>query len=62
MLDMSDQSTFSWKPWGLQSAMKELSINSGTTVTWDDEETFETNISVVPGLEMASDIINRTKR
>jgi len=36
--------------------MKELSINSGTIVTWDDEETLETNISVVP-LEMAAGIL-----
>jgi len=27
--------------------MKELPVNSGTIVTWDDEETLETNISVV---------------
>jgi len=48
MLDMFDQNTFSWKPWGLQSAMKELSINSGTIVTWNDKTTLEGNIKVVP--------------
>jgi predicted AAA+ superfamily ATPase len=29
--------------------MDEFSIKSGTIVTWDDEASFETNISAVPG-------------
>lgn len=33
---------------GLQSAMKELSIDSGIIVTWDDEKILEGNINVVP--------------
>jgi hypothetical protein len=46
--DMTDHKTFNRELRGLQSAMKELSIDSGTIVTWDDEETLETNVSVVP--------------
>lgn len=46
--DMTDQSTFNREPRGLQSAMKELSVDSGTIVTWDDEATWEESISMVP--------------
>ncbi len=45
---MADQKTFKRELRGLQSAMKELSIDSGTIVTWDDEATLAGNISVVP--------------
>ncbi|MFZ5758180.1 MAG: ATP-binding protein [Thermodesulfobacteriota bacterium] len=46
--DMTDQNTFNRELRGLQSAMKELSINFGTIVTWDDEAIIEGNINVVP--------------
>jgi hypothetical protein len=46
--DMTDRNTFNRELRGLQSAMKELSIDSGTIVTWDDETTLEGNIEVVP--------------
>lgn len=45
---MTDQNTFNRELRGVQSAMKELSINSGTIVTWYDEATLEGNITVVP--------------
>jgi len=47
--DMTDQNTFNRELRGLQSAMNELSIDSGTIVTWDDETNLEKeNINVVP--------------
>lgn len=46
--DMRDQGTFNRELRGLQNAMKELSIDSGTIVTWDDEATLEGNVRVVP--------------
>ena len=46
--DMSDKNTFNRELRGLKSAMAELSVNSGTILTWDDETTLEDNISVVP--------------
>jgi len=46
--DMADRSTFSRELRGLRSAMKELSIDSGTIVTWDDEAELDGNISVLP--------------
>lgn len=46
--DMADQNTFNRELRGLQSAMQELSIDSGTIVTWDDEVDLEGNISVIP--------------
>ncbi len=46
--DMADQNTFNRELRGLQSAMKELSIDSGTIVTWDDEAELEGKIKVVP--------------
>lgn len=46
--DMSDNKTFNRELRGLQSAMQELSVGSGTIVTWDDETTLEGNIQVAP--------------
>jgi hypothetical protein len=46
--DMTDQKTFNRELRSLQSAMKKLSIDSGTIVTWDDEADLEGNIKVVP--------------
>jgi predicted AAA+ superfamily ATPase len=44
---MSDEKTFKRELRGLQTAMQELSITSGTIVTWDDEAILEDNIMVV---------------
>jgi len=46
--DMSDKRTFDREMRGLKSAMAELSMDNGTIVTWDDEETVDDNIRVVP--------------
>jgi len=46
--NMSDKKTFSRELRGLKSAMNELSITSGTIVTWDDETSLDDNIGVVP--------------
>ena len=46
--DMTEQNTFNRELRGLQSAMQELAIDSGTIVTWDDETELAGNISVVP--------------
>jgi uncharacterized protein len=45
---MTDKKTFDREYRGLQSAMEELSISSGTIVTWDDESQLDNNINVVP--------------
>jgi predicted AAA+ superfamily ATPase len=45
---MSDEGVFKRELRGIKSAMKELSITSGTIVTWDDETLLENNINVVP--------------
>ena len=45
---MTDKKTFDREYRGLQSAMKEFSIHSGTIVTWDDEARLDSNIKVVP--------------
>jgi len=45
---ISDQKTFDREYRGLQSAMEELSISSGTIITWDDEVQFDNNIGAVP--------------
>jgi len=45
---MSDPKTFDREYRGLQSAMTELSIPSGTIVTWDDEARLDNNINAVP--------------
>ena len=46
--EMSEQETFERERRGLKAAMEELSISSGTVVTWDDEISLEGNIEVVP--------------
>jgi predicted AAA+ superfamily ATPase len=46
--DMSENKTSERELRGLKSAMNELSIPSGTVVTWDDETAFDNNIDVVP--------------
>ena len=46
--DISDDKTFNRELRGLQSAMNEFSIASGTIVTWDDETFLENNIEAVP--------------
>ena len=45
---LSDQKTFDREYRGLQNAMKELSISSGTVVTWDDEAQLNNNIHAIP--------------
>jgi hypothetical protein len=46
--DMSDKKTFNREYRGLQSAMEELSITSGTIVTRDDEARMDNNIEIIP--------------
>lgn len=46
--ELSDEKTFKRELRGLQTVMDELSISSGTIVTWDDEAIFDNNITVVP--------------
>ena len=46
--EMAEQETFERELRGLKAAMEELSISSGTVVTWDDEISLEGNIEVVP--------------
>ena len=46
--DISDKKVFNREFRGLESAMDEFSINSGTIITWDDETSFDRNIDVVP--------------
>ena len=45
---MGDKKTFDREYRGLQSAMEELSVPSGTIVTWDDEARLDNYISAVP--------------
>jgi predicted AAA+ superfamily ATPase len=45
---MSDITTFDREVEGLVSAMDELSVASGTIVTWDDETVIDDTIKVVP--------------
>lgn len=45
---MDDKKTFERECRGLQSAMKEFSISSGTIITWDDEAHLENGIQVTP--------------
>ena len=45
---MDDKKTFDREYRGLQRAMEELSISSGTIVTWDDEARLDKNINAVP--------------
>ena len=46
--DMAERQTFNRELKGLRNAMEELSIDSGTIVTWDDETLLSGNIRVVP--------------
>jgi predicted AAA+ superfamily ATPase len=46
--EMSDKKTFERELQGLKSAMGELSVPTGTIVTWDDETTIEQTINVIP--------------
>ncbi|MBN1663688.1 MAG: ATP-binding protein [Deltaproteobacteria bacterium] len=46
--EMSDKKTFERELQGLKSAMVELSIPTGTIVTWDDETFIDDKIQVVP--------------
>lgn len=46
--EMSDKKTFERELRGLRSAMNELSIPTGTIVTWDDEMTMDKNIKLIP--------------
>lgn len=46
--DMADRKTFDRELRGLRSTMKELSVDIGTVVTWDDEVELPGNINVVP--------------
>jgi predicted AAA+ superfamily ATPase len=45
--DMSDTATFERELRGLKSAMTELSIDSGTIVTWDEQSVINDSINVV---------------
>ncbi|MBU3931981.1 MAG: hypothetical protein KKF01_06025 [Proteobacteria bacterium] len=45
---MSDKKTFERELHGLKSAMDELSLSTGTIVTWDDETIIEKKIKVIP--------------
>ena len=46
--DMSNKKTFERELRGLKSAMSELSIHSGTIVTWDDDTLLDDEIKVLP--------------
>jgi predicted AAA+ superfamily ATPase len=46
--EMSDKKTFERELHGLKSAMDELSLSTGTIVTWDDETIIEKKIKVIP--------------
>jgi predicted AAA+ superfamily ATPase len=46
--EMSDKKTFVRERQGLKSAMDELSLSTGTIVTWDDETIIEKQIEVIP--------------
>jgi predicted AAA+ superfamily ATPase len=46
--EMSDRKTFTRELQGLKGAMDELSIASGTIVTWDDEAVIDKQIKTVP--------------
>jgi predicted AAA+ superfamily ATPase len=48
--DMSDTVTFERELRGLKSAMTELSINSGTIVTWDEQSVIDDSINVPKAL------------
>ncbi len=46
--EMSDKKTFARELHGLKSAMGELSLSTGTIVTWDDETIIEKKIKAIP--------------
>ncbi len=46
--NMSAKETFNRELRGLHCAMRELSVDSGTIVTWDDQASLDNNIKVVP--------------
>jgi hypothetical protein len=46
--EMSGKKTFERELRGLKSAMDELSLSTGTLITWDDETTIEDKIKVIP--------------
>jgi len=46
--DLSDKKTFERELRGLKSAMEELSLPTGTLITWDDETIIEDKIKVIP--------------
>jgi predicted AAA+ superfamily ATPase len=46
--EMSNQKTFARELQGLKSAMDELSVSTGTIVTWDDETIIEKKIKAIP--------------
>jgi len=46
--EMSDKKTFERELQGLKSAMDDLSLPTGTIVTWDDETVIENRIKVIP--------------
>ncbi|MFH0725671.1 MAG: ATP-binding protein [Pseudomonadota bacterium] len=46
--DMSNKKTFEREVRGLKRAMDELSLNSGTIVTWDDEGSIDNGVNAVP--------------
>ena len=45
--EMSDKKTFESELQGLKSAMDELSLSTGTLITWDDETIIENKIKVI---------------
>jgi len=46
--EMSDKKTFERELRGLKSAMDDLSLSTGTIVTWDDETVIDNKIKVIP--------------
>lgn len=46
--EMSDKKTFARELAGLKSAMEDLSVFSGTIVTWDDEAEIAENVRAIP--------------
>jgi predicted AAA+ superfamily ATPase len=46
--EMSDKKTFERELQGLKSAMEELSLSTGTIVTWDDEAVIDNKIKIIP--------------
>lgn len=46
--EISDKKTFEREQLGLKSAMNEISLPTGTIVTWDDETVIDKRIKVIP--------------